>query len=88
MTDQTTTTQARHPWRATLRTIVAAGLPLVVLLPAIVDASGVARFGWAAGLVAACGTFTRVLAVPGVNAWLAQYVPPLAAAPKSELPGE
>lgn len=78
-------TQTRHPMRATVRTIAAVVLPLVVLLPEIVEASGVSRYAWAGGLVAAAGVITRVLAVPRVNAWLARYAPLLAAAPKDEM---
>lgn len=77
-------TQARHPWRATARTVLAAGLPLVPVLPELVDALGLEAYAWAGGIVAAAGVITRVLAVPGVNRWLARYAPALAAAPKRE----
>lgn len=80
-------TQARHPWRATLRTIFAAALPLVPMLPVIVAASGIERYAWAGGIVAAMGVITRVMAVPGVNAWLSRWVPPLAASPAAPTPG-
>jgi hypothetical protein len=74
-------TQTRHPVRAMLRTVLAVALPLIAVLPQLVDASGAARYGWSAALLAAAATVTRVLAVPGVNGWLAKYLPPLAAAP-------
>lgn len=80
-------TQARHPWRATLRTVAAVAgalLLLVPLVPEIVDQSGLSRYAWAGGVVAVAAAVTRVLAIPGVNAWLTRHVPPLAAAPKAE----
>lgn len=74
-------TQTRHPVRAMLRTILAVVVPLAALLPQIVDAAGLSRYGWAGGVVALAATITRILAMPGVNTWLAKYLPPLAAAP-------
>lgn len=79
-------TQARHPWRATIRTAFATALPLVPLLPELVDALGLQAYAWAGGIVAAAGVVTRVLAVPGVNAWLQRHLPALAAAPRGEPP--
>jgi hypothetical protein len=78
----TAPTQTRHPWRATARTILAAALPLIPLLPELVDVLGLRAYAWAGGIVTAAGIITRVLAVPGVNAWLARHAPALAAAPR------
>lgn len=75
-------TQARHPWRATARTALAAALPLAPLLPELVDVLGLRAYAWAGGVVATAGVITRVLAVPGVNAWLTRHVPALAASPR------
>jgi hypothetical protein len=77
-------TQTQHPWRATVRTVLAAIVSLLPLLPVIVDALGLKAYAWAAGTVVVAGAITRMLAVPAVNTWLAQWVPALAAAPKAE----
>ncbi|MFE9819493.1 hypothetical protein [Streptomyces sp. NBC_00236] len=67
--------------RRTLRTLVQTALALAVLLPALVDASGVpATLPRVAGALAVAGALTRVMAVPGVQAllpaWLRTGQPP------------
>lgn len=77
-------TQARHPWRATVRTIVAAVVGLALLGPLVAAELGVQSVPWAAGVLAVIGAVTRVLAIPGVEAWMRQYVPWLSAEPSKE----
>ena len=87
-------TQVQHPGHAVARTVLAALVGLLVLSPAItpglVDwaAENVGILpewvtptvvGINAAVLAATGLVTRVLAVPGVNAWLERYVPILGA---------
>jgi hypothetical protein len=69
-------TQVRHPWRATLRTVVAA-LPLV---PVVVHELGLESVPWVVSAVVVIGGVTRVLAMPAVDGWLRRYLPWLAAA--------
>lgn len=76
------TTQARHPWRATVRTIFAAAIGIAPLLPVIAGTAGLAAIPWVAGVLALAGTITRVLAVPGVDIWLRKYFSVLSAKPK------
>lgn len=78
-THRATSTQARHPWRATLRTIVAylaiAGPALLVIIPIIQDELGpYLPDGWSVGLTGAAavlaaliGMVTRIMAIPGVQ---------------------
>lgn len=84
-------TQVANPWRATLRTVTAALVGIVLALPVVnlilleiqseLLASGLElpAWLWAAvnGTIAAValvsGIITRVLAIPGVNAWLGQH---------------
>ena len=72
-------TQVRNPRRALIRTIFAAAVSLAAITPFIVNALGVATTGgvWAA-VLAVAGAITRVMALPGVNAWIESYVPWLA----------
>ncbi|GGZ53531.1 hypothetical protein [Streptomyces subrutilus] len=57
--------------KRTLRTLVQTALALAVLLPAVIDASGLpATLPWVAGALAAAGALTRVMALPGVQAVL------------------
>ncbi|MBQ1011811.1 hypothetical protein KBX53_12815 [Micromonospora sp. M51] len=74
-------TQTRYPWRATLRTVAAAGLGALSLLPVAAATAGVDTLPAVAQAIVVAGAITRVLALPGVDAWLRQYVPWLAAAP-------
>lgn len=75
-------TQARHPWRATVRTIAAAVVALLPVLPEIAGQLGVATYPVVASILVVVGGVTRVLAMPSVNTWLHTYSPWLAADPK------
>ncbi|MGW0943654.1 hypothetical protein ACWD4O_14060 [Streptomyces sp. NPDC002623] len=57
--------------KRTARTVLQTALGIAVVLPAVVDASGVpAALPWVAGSLAVAGGFARVMAVPGVQALL------------------
>ena len=87
-------TQVQNPGRAVVRTVFAAIVGLAVLSPAITpglvdwarENAGILP-EWVvptvvavnAAVVAAAALITRILAVPGVNAWLEKYIPILGA---------
>ena len=73
-----TPTQAAHPWRATVRTVLAAVIGLAVLAPTIAAELGVESIPWVAGALAVIAAVTRVLAIPGVIAWTQRFLPWLA----------
>lgn len=75
-------TQTRHPWRATARTIFAAGVGLLSLLPLIAMTAHVDTVPAVAQVLAIAGAVTRVLALPGVDGWLRRWVPWLATEPE------
>jgi len=76
-------TQARHPWRATVRTLFAGVVSLAAIWGLIVEAAGVDSTGAVVGAtLTVAGAITRVLAIPQVEAWLRRFFPWLAAAPK------
>lgn len=77
-----TPTQTAHPWRATVRTVFAALVALLPVLPYVADELGVSTVGWVASVLVIVGGVTRVLAVPRVNAWITEYVPWLAPTPR------
>ncbi|MFW3472840.1 hypothetical protein ACN24M_16155 [Streptomyces microflavus] len=61
--------------RRTARTVLQTALALAVLLPALVDASGVpATLPRVAGALAVAGAATRVMALPGVQALLPRWL--------------
>jgi hypothetical protein len=61
--------------KRTARTIVQTAAAIAVLLPAIVDASGIpATLPWVAGALAVAGALTRVMALPGVQALLPSWI--------------
>jgi hypothetical protein len=88
------TTQATHPWRATVRTAVEVGIPaflgLLVLLPLVIkeilDGFGEqlppGLYAWLAGaavtITAVSATLARIAAIPGVIEWTRKYLPFLA----------
>lgn len=74
-------TQVKHPWRATLRTLVAGAVGALPLLPELAVSAHVDAVPAVAQVLALSAVATRVLAMPSVNAWLALYLPWLAAAP-------
>lgn len=76
-----TATQSRHPWRATARTIFAAVVGLLSLLPVIAATAGVEAVPAVAQTLVVTGAVTRVLALPRVEAWMRRFLPWLAAEP-------
>jgi hypothetical protein len=81
-----TTTQVRSPWKATARTIFAGVIAFAAIAPAVAETLGVENLGWVAGALVILGSVTRVLALPGVEAFLRQYAPWLSAGAKVEAP--
>lgn len=77
-----TPTQTRYPWRATARTVFAALVGGISLLPLVAVTAGVDAVPAVAQVVAVSAAVTRVLALPGVDAWLRRFVPWLAAEPE------
>ncbi|MFJ6199824.1 hypothetical protein [Micromonospora sp. NPDC092111] len=77
----TTPTQVRYPWRATARTVLAAGVGALSLLPVAAATAGVDTVPAVAQAVVVAGAITRVLALPGVEAWMGRFLPWLASAP-------
>jgi len=78
-------TQVRRPWRATLRTVFAGLVALATLAPEIFAGATLhdpsTATGLAAQALAVAGAVTRVLAIPGVEAFLREFAPFLAADP-------
>ena len=80
-------TQVRRPWRATARTAFQGLVGFAAIAPMAYEAAthqnpGAAT-GWAATGLAISAGVTRVMALPGVNDWLARFLPFLAAEPKA-----
>lgn len=75
-------TQTRHPWRATLRTFFAGTVALLSLLPTVATVGHLDTAPGMAQALAVSVAVTRLLAIPGVDDWLRDYVPWLAAQPK------
>lgn len=77
--DSTETTQARRPWHAVLRTMTAATVGILPLLPTIAEALDVEAVPLVVSILAVTGAITRVLAIPEVEDWLRSFAPWLAA---------
>lgn len=75
-------TQSRHPWRATLRSTLAALLAVLPALPEISRAAGVETVPTVMSVLAINAAVTRVLAIPQVEQLLRQLLPSLAADPE------
>ncbi|WP_416983565.1 hypothetical protein [Streptomyces sp. T028] len=66
---------AKESTKRTVRTVLQTALGIAVVLPAVVDASGIpAALPWVAGALAVAGGFARVMAVPGVQALLPSWL--------------
>lgn len=73
-------TQTRHPWRATVRTVVQALVALAAMWGLLIEAAGLDPSApVVAASVAVMGAVARVMALPQVDGWLARFVPWLAA---------
>lgn len=81
--EPTTPTQVARPWRATFRTVFQGVIALAAILPLILASAGIAPVGLAGIAVLVAGAITRVMALPAVEEFLQNYVPILAAKPKS-----
>lgn len=66
----TAPTTTRFPWRATLRTVVVAGLGLLPLLPEIARAADINTIPAVVSVLAVTAAIQRVISVPGVERWL------------------
>lgn len=73
-------TQTTRPVAAVLRTIVAAAIGLIPIIPEIVKAYGLESVPWIAGVVGVIAATGRVLTLPEVEDWLQTYAPWLSAA--------
>lgn len=61
--------------KRTARTILQSAVGIAVVLPAIVDASGIPEtLPWVAGALAAAGALTRVMALPAVQTLLPRWL--------------
>ncbi|MGV0868456.1 hypothetical protein [Corynebacterium kalidii] len=67
-------TVVRHPWRATLRTVLVAAAGLLPLIPDIARAAHIEAVPAVAAVLVIVAAIQRVLAVPGVEAWLRRHV--------------
>lgn len=80
------TTQSRHPWKATVRTILQMAVGFLVMLPQLVGAAGIDEATpWVATSLAISAAVTRIMALPAVEEWLSRFVPWLAADPEVSL---
>lgn len=80
-----TPTQVAHPWRSTIRTAFQVVLGLAVLLPFVIDASGIPDTAPGVALaLAVSGGVARVMALPQVDAFLERFVPWLATGVRTE----
>lgn len=74
-------TQVRRPWRTTARTVIAAAVALVPLLPEISRVAGIDTIPVVASVLTVIAALTRIFAIPEVDAWMDKYFPYLSADP-------
>lgn len=82
-------TQTRHPWRATVRTVIIATIGAIPIIAELTNGLA-ATYGEAIPLLAQSAIITaiisRVLTTPAAEEWLARYIPSLAAEDYSKSP--
>ena len=76
--------QVRRPWRTTVRTVIAAGVGLMPLLPDIARELDVATVPVVASTLTIVAALTRIFAIPEVDAWLDRHFPWLSADPQEQ----
>jgi hypothetical protein len=69
-----TPTQVRHPWRATVRTAIAAITSAALLVPLVAHELGGESVPWVAAIIGVAAAITRVMAIPAVNEWLTRWL--------------
>lgn len=75
-------TQVRRPWRTTVRSLFQAVVGFAAIVPLLVQAAGIDQtLPLVASGIAVSAAITRIMALPGVEAWLRAHVPFLAANP-------
>lgn len=75
-------TQVKHPNRSTARTLLAAAIGLLPVLPVIAHELGIESIPWVASVLAITAAVTRTMAHPAVERWMQSTLPLLAAQPK------
>lgn len=85
---QTEATVVRHPWRATLRTVLVAAAGLMPLIPDIARAAHVETVPAVVCVLALVAAIQRILAVPGVERWLERTFTFLSAEPAQDTTGK
>ena len=85
----TISTQSKHPWRATARTVFQGAVGMAALAAPIYTAvthkdSNLVVGGFVGAALAVSAAVTMVMAMPAVEAWIAKFLPFLATQPPSE----
>lgn len=84
------TTQSQHPWRATVRTILAVVIALAAMAPVVYTAATMQSpelaTGAAAAVLTIAAAITRIMALPVVEAFLQRFLPWLAAGARGDEP--
>lgn len=78
---QSPSTQVRYPWRAAVRTALAAGVAALIAFPDIVRVLSIEDLPGVAAIMAISLGLTRVFTLPKVDAWLKRFAPWLASRP-------
>lgn len=74
-------TQVENSWRATTRTAFAVLVSLASLIPTILATTDLDATVLGAQVLVVAGAVTKVLALPGVNKFIEDFLPFLAAEP-------
>lgn len=81
--DQATPTVVQHPWRATARTTILAGIGLLPILPDIAQAAHIDTVPAVAAVLVVTAAVQRVLALSSVEKWMKLWAPHLSAEPRT-----
>ena len=88
MTTAVQSTQVKHSWRATARTVFQAAVGMAALAAPIYTAithkdSNLVVGGFIGAALVVSAAVTKVMAMPIVDAWITKFLPFLAAQPKT-----
>lgn len=85
---QSPSTQVRYPWRAAVRTSLAAGVAALIAFPDIARVLSIEHLPGVGLVMAISLGLTRVFALPNVDAWLRRFAPWLASRPPADTKGD
>lgn len=63
-------TQVKHPWRATVRTVIVSAIAILPILPDLAAAANIHAVPAVVAVLAIAAAVQRIIAIPEIDKWL------------------